>query len=35
MKHESFFHMHSMHIFETVLALAAIAAWWIFRKKRH
>ncbi len=35
LNHDSFFHMHSLHILETALAFAAIAAWWIFRKKRH
>ena len=35
MNQNSFIHMHGVHILETALALAVIAAWWHFRNKRH
>jgi cytochrome bd-type quinol oxidase subunit 1 len=35
MHHDSFFHMHSAHIFETAIVLVAIAAWWYIAKKRR
>ena len=35
MQHDSFLHMHAMHIYETVIALGVVAAWWYFAKKNR
>jgi len=33
--HDSFFHVHQLHIIETAIVFVAIAAWWYFAKKRR
>ncbi len=34
MQHDSFLHMHSTHIYETVIALGVIATWYFAKKNR-